>query len=553
MKPVFRILFLILSYCLFTPLNSTAQNWQWVRTAGGLNYDYSQSMVTDAAGNIYETGYFTSATITFGSITLTNSGTNVSMFLVKYNSAGNVVWAKSVVGSSDVNPFAIAVTTSGNIYVTGLFAGASLTFGTTTLGNIGDFSMFLFKYDTSGNAIWARSAIALNGNSGGAIATDVSGNIYVEGAFNGSKIIFGSDTLTNTIAGTNDVFIVKYDLSGNVIWAKSGGGSGVEYPASIATDISGNVFASGLFNSSTATFGSTTLTNAGSFDIFLVKYDVTGNMIWAKGEGDTGNDEVTGITTDASGNIYMTGYFGSPSINFGTTTLTNSGQYNFFLTKYNSSGNVDWAKSAGGSFTDLSSAISIDTSANIYITGYYTSSTLPLGTTILTNSDTNMFEIFVAKYNGSGDVVWANGTSATDFSGNTIYNQPVSIANDNAGNVYVSGYFVGNTITFGDITIPNPTPDTSVVFLAQYSSTSGVPIFTQSQGDINIYPNPVTALLNITDAQTINQIIITDLLGQVVYSKDVNSYNLQVDMSNLSSGLYFIKVNGDQVRKIEKR
>ena len=214
---------------------------------------------------------------------------------------------------------------------------------------------------------------------------------------------------------------------------------------------------------------------------------------------------------------------------------------------------MDWAKSAGGSFTDLSSAISIDTSANIYITGYYTSSTLPLGTTILTNSDTNMFEIFVAKYNGSGDVVWANGTSATDFSGNTIYNQPVSIANDNAGNVYVSGYFVGNTITFGDITIPNPTPDTSVVFLAKYSSTSGVPIFTQSQGDINIYPNPVTALLNITDAQTINQIIITDLLGQVVYSKDVNSYNLQVDMSNLSSGLYFIKVNGDQVRKIEKR
>ena len=142
-----------------------------------------------------------------------------------------------------------------------------------------------------------------------------------------NTINIGTNILNNT--GISDIFIAKYDSSGNSIWAKGEGGNNYDYGKSISTDSQGNLVMTGSFKSPTITFGTTVLTNTGINDIFIVKYDTSGNVLWAKGVG--GSAAVQSVCTGVSGNVFMTGFFNSPSITFGTTTLYNVGIINIFI------------------------------------------------------------------------------------------------------------------------------------------------------------------------------------------------------------------------------
>ena len=198
---------------------------------------------------------------------------------------------------------------------------------------------------------WAKSAGGNNTNVEQRIATDANGNVLVTGVFNSPTITFGTVTLT-----TGSFFIVKYDASGNVLWAKSAGEQSQCYSRSIATDANGNVLVIGHFTSPTITFGTTTLINTNAFsDIFIVKYDANGNVLWAKSASGKTQDTGIGITTDANGNILVTGGFTSSTITFGITTLSNAdtslGGADIFIVKYDTNGNVLWAKSAGGNYS----------------------------------------------------------------------------------------------------------------------------------------------------------------------------------------------------------
>ena len=184
---------------------------------------------------------------------------------------------------------------------------------------------------------WAKSAGGTTLDAGYSISTDAGGNVLVTGSFFADSITFGSTTLINAGGGNADIFVVKYDASGNALWAKSAGGtSSDDEGLGISTDASGNVLVTGFFSSPTITFGSTTLTNAGSRDIFVVKYDASGNALWAKSAGGTSSDDRGfAISTDASGNVLVTGSFQSSSITFGSTTLTNAGSTDIFVAKLN--------------------------------------------------------------------------------------------------------------------------------------------------------------------------------------------------------------------------
>jgi hypothetical protein len=142
----------------------------------------------------------------------------------------------------------------------------------------------------------------------------------------------------------------------NCLWSNSAGGSLEDLVNSICTDDSGNVYVTGYFKSTTITFGTTTLINADNTgytnDIFIVKYTPNGTVLWATSAGGTNIDEGTSLATDVNGNVYVTGYFYSPTITFGTTTLTNVGIGDIFIAKYDGAGAVLWAKSAGGTGYD---------------------------------------------------------------------------------------------------------------------------------------------------------------------------------------------------------
>jgi len=399
--------FLVLPY--FS--NAQTPTWQWAKSAGGLLYDAANSTATDASGNVYVAGVFESATVTFGTTTLANASTDTTdMFLVKYDAAGNVLWAKRAGGTNFDDATSVTTDASGNVYVTGSFSSSSITFGTTTLTSIslfGTSDIYIVKYDGAGNVIWAKRAGGNYDDKATSVATDNLGNVLVTGHFMADTITFGTISLIS--AGNYDMFVVKYDAAGTALWANKAGASNDDRGYAVTADASGNVIVAGSFLSTSITIGTTTLNYAGGAycDIFLAKYDAAGNVLWAKCAGGTYWDEPNSVVTDVAGNIYMAGIVYSATIVFGTTTLTNSGNVAYcemFIVKYDASGNVLWVDGAGApSNNDIAYSVDLDATGNVYVVGIY-GAPITFGTITLTGGG-----LFIVKYDASGTVLWAQG------------------------------------------------------------------------------------------------------------------------------------------------
>ncbi len=408
-KKMKKLKLIVIALLLSINSFSQAPGWAWAKSVGGNSFDSALSVTTDAVGNVYVTGFFGSPTLVFGATILTHAGGG-DMYLAKYDASGNVLWAKSAGGIGNDEGLSVTTDTSGYIYVTGRFSSPTIVFGATTLTNSGGGDIYLVKYDASGNVLWAKSAGGNSNEMGNSIVTEASGNVYVAGYFSSPTLVFGSTTLTN--AGLSDMYLVKYDASGNVLWAKSAGGNKEDIGSSVTSDGSGNVFVTGRFESPTLVFGATTLTNAGLSDMYLVKYDASGNVLWAKSPGGQSYNNGHSVTSDASGNVYVTGDFGGTLV-FGTTTLsTGAGGGDMYLAKYDASGNVLWAKKAGGNLDDFGYSIATDVSGNVYVTGVFFSATLVFGNTTLTNA--GFRDIYLVKYDASGNVLWAKSAGGTD-------------------------------------------------------------------------------------------------------------------------------------------
>jgi hypothetical protein len=535
-----------------------AQNCLWAKSAGGTNYDYGNSVSTDNNSNVFMTGSFQSSTITFGVNTLTNTGGS-DFFITKYDATGNVLWAKSIGGIGNDISNDVSTDATGNVYITGYFTSPTITFGSTTLTNVDNSvnynDIFIAKFDSSGNVLWAKSAGGNDNDYGYSISTDASSNVYITGLFGSTAITFGSTTITNTNnTGTSDIFITKYDVSGNVLWARSAGGADSDYGSSVSTDASGNVYMSGNFNSLTITFGSTTLTNAdntgNSQDIFIVKYDAAGNLLWAKSAGGIIFELCNSVSTDTSGNILITGSFDSPTISFGSTILTNANNTgnipDIFITKYNSAGNVLWAKSAGGTSSDGGSCVSTDASGNIYMSGVFYSPNITFGSTTLTITDTTSYsDIFIAKYDVSGNVLWAKSA------GSTYNDKGISVSADTSGNAYITGYFQSAIITFGSTTLTNASSNFADIFIAKYSGTGTELEEMFGNNDLKISPNPANGkfTINLKFKVQSAKLLIVDVYGKEVYTTQINTEITEVDLSGIAKGLYFVNV-GDVVKKI---
>ncbi|MBI3501612.1 MAG: T9SS type A sorting domain-containing protein [Bacteroidetes bacterium] len=519
-----------------TSIAATAQTWQWAQGAGDILNERGFSIRNDASGNSYVTGMFYSPSITFGSFTLNNAdnaGNTPDVFVVKYDASGNALWAQSAGGLNNDNGFSVFPDASGNVYVTGNFSSSSITFGSTTLINAstsGTPDFFLVKYDaSSGNVLWAKRAGGTDYDDGLAVCTDASGNVYVAGDFSSTSITFGSTTLTNTgSAGSGEIFLAKYDASGNVLWAKSAAGSGNDDEYGISTDGS-NIYITGAYSSSTLSFGSNSITNAGSQNIFIAKYDASGNALWAKSAGGNISDFGTAISA-AAGNVYITGYFSSSTVTFGSTSLTNAGGEDIFIAKYDASGNVLWAKKAGGSSVDDGLGIMADASGNAFITGVFGSTTITFGSTSLTNAGS--YDIFVAKYDASGNVVWAKGAGGT----NDDFSYSVSI---NSSNLFITGDFRSPSLAFGSTTLTNAGGED--VFTAKLSGISAVEE-NNFENEITVYPNPTSGNFEVrSEKLEVRNIEIYNVMGEKMYSSTVNRKQETVNLS-ASNGIYFLQL-----------
>ena len=286
--------------------------------------------------------------------------------------------------------------------------------------------------------IWSKRFGGFYGDEGFSVFVDSSGNVYITGDFSSYTIDFGGGPLIHE--GSYDIFLAKFDSKGNHLWSKSFGGSNGDHGSSVSIDISGNVYITGDFSSYTIDFGGGPVTNAGGYEIFLAKFDSKGNHIWRKRFGGSDDDEGNSVYVDSSGNVYITGYFDSSTIDFGGGALTNAGYRDIFLAKFDSNGYHKWSKRFGGDAGDYGNSVSVDSSGNAYITGWFESSTIDFGGGILTNA--GIYNIFLARFDSNGNHLWSKRFGGLSWSwGN-------SVSVDSSGNVYGTGEFSGD-VDFG--------------------------------------------------------------------------------------------------------
>lgn len=243
-------------------------------------------------------------------------------------------------------------------------------------------------------------------------------------------------------------------------WAKQLGGAGWDQATSIKIDQNNAVYTVGLFIG-TVDFdpgiGVFNLTSVGEKDAFICKLDANGNFLWAKQYGDSAAiDEKSSLAIDSSGNLYITNSF-LGKVDFdpgaGSFYLTSQGMdRDIFIQKLDANGNFIWAKQIGGPFAFAystpahSTAIALDPSANIYLTGYFdgTIDFDPDSSSIFNmTSQFNASDIFICKLDNDGNLVWAKQFTGTQSNGGVGY----ALAVDQSGNVYSTGT-IGGTMDF---------------------------------------------------------------------------------------------------------
>jgi hypothetical protein len=371
----------------------------------------------------------------------------------------NFNFAKQLAGGDSKNVSEINYDANSNIYVCGVYTGSfdldpspataifSATAGTNSSG-------FFAKYTSTGNYLWGNSL----GNSGNAtvlisgILTNSLGDVFIAGSFN-QTIDFDPSPSTTTLTPnggvSSDVFFAKYSSTGAFQWVKSFGGTQNDYSYKISTDNTGNLYVSGRFLStvdfdpSAATY---TISSNGNTDAFIAKYTSAGNFVYVNTFGQTGYDEVSYHQTDLTGNVYLTGSFGgivdfdpSPA----TYTLSAGGGNSIYTAKYSPTGAFLWANKITSS-TNSSDVIrmALDNSGNFVICGGLGDATdFDPSPSNYTLAPIGYGDAYVAKYNSSGNFLWANKVATTN-SGAYSYGQDVAIHPTN-GDVYLTGSFNG--------------------------------------------------------------------------------------------------------------
>ncbi|MEM9023135.1 MAG: SBBP repeat-containing protein, partial [Bacteroidota bacterium] len=310
----------------------------------------------------------------------------------------------------------------------------TLVLDSVVLTTAGVDDIFLAKYDPSGNVIWAVSAGGAGFDAGRGIAVDDSGNVYISGYIFGTAMF---DSIAVTSAGDFDAFLAKYDSDGNIMWAVQQGGTSTDAGRFVNVDAAGNVFVVGEFRG-TVNLAFSTLTSAGFDDIFLAKYDPLGQEVWARQAGGAGVDRVYGVDTRTGGALYICGLY-SGTATFDTTSITSVGLDDSYVARYDTTGAMEWVRSSGGLGFDAARGVSSDGQGNAYATGFIEDSADFGAIQSITNGT---FDVYVARYDAMGNEVWVtnSGGSSDDFA--------FEIYTNDQGQSYVSGQF-STTATFG--------------------------------------------------------------------------------------------------------
>ena len=532
-------------------------NFIWGKSAGGLNADNANDFVVDSSGDIYLCGFFrgtadfdpSSATTTLSTI---SGGISADGFILKLSSSGNFMYVKQVGGSSAVDDHVLSldIDNQNNLYATGYFNGncdLDPGVGQFNVSSVGSSDIFIIKLNSIGNFVFGRTVGGTSGTtvSGGSCGRSIkvsSSNILVTGYFDGTQDFNpGTGVFNLTSNGQFDCFVLKLDLSGNFIFAKSFGGIGNDDSYSVGYDANDNIYLCGLFNSTVdfdPSAGTSSFTSSGLIDGFLLKLNNLGNYQWCNRIGGTGNDFSYGLALDAYNNIFITGYFSS-SVDFDNTAsqllLTSNGLKDIYVAGYNSSGTIIYAQNYGSTSDDEGYGIA-SSGSEIYLTGYFQNTVdFDGGTNVSNLTSSGIQDAFVLKLTNSFCTqTVTNVVTVYDTITTTIYDTITTTIYDTiTTSIAVTDTLIINAVLSG----VNPPNNTNTLL---------------------VYPNPARTHITIDNGNFALMngytVRINNALGQTVLTQAVNQQQFFIDLSTWTgNGLYYLDLIDNSGNSVETK
>ncbi len=384
-------------------------------------------------------------------------------YFVKFDSDYQIDWFKQI-GGGGIDFGSSMVSDGTYLYLVGGFQ-QDITFDPTVLNSDGFLDIYLAKYDLSGNEVWAKKIAYNEGKQFvSSINIDTDGDIVVAGYYRDS-VTFPTDIRFSNSYG---MYITKLDSDGNTLLAK-------DIPTTTLyskfTDIKAyndGYYFLGVFEG-TCSFETGDEVSTGSYeDIFIYKTDINGNGLWAR-RSITDAEALSGtLSKDNYGNIYFTGYFEGASIQIDSTStqlssaIVSNGGADIFIYKYNKSGNLIWGKGYGSSTFDWARGINYQ-NGFLYCTGYF-SNEIIFGEDTLKSSGGDDYDIFLGLIDTDGNDLKAISIDGSD----TENDSGLEIDSDSENNGYLAGYFTATEVQVGDSLFTNPTPGNACLLVAKY-------------------------------------------------------------------------------------
>jgi hypothetical protein len=529
-----------------------SQTWDWGvegrAGSGTVGNNFGGNVTEDKFGNAYFTSDY-APSIVFGADTLRiPNGVSYDVFLVKYDSNGTFKWAtQPQQGWKDYYSWGTAIAeqidNSGNIYLVG-YLYDTLYFSSYKLVcplPYPSYVPYLVKYNSSGNVVWATILNGYLDKVPYSITTDNSDNIFI--------------TVSGNAVG-EQYFINKYDSNGTLLWTRTTMGNGaVGY--SITNDKSGNIYATGLFYKSSIVMGPDSLTTNFLYNAFLVKYDSAGNFQWARQPiAKAGFDTLSGnafcrassVITDHAGNVYIAGWFDDTLI-FGSDTLTapqGGDTLRLFLVKYDSQGKVIWAQAATSGYLSFGYSLSVDTLNHVYLGGIGFGD-VKVQNFVVHGTPLYSYFDFIMEFDTAGKLLCGLGLN----NGTADWTQKIEVASDPAGKyIYFGGTNGrGDTVICGQDTLIPDIGGGWNPYIARWIPCNyvgeGINEVKGESEKVKVYPNPsngiFTLKLSVDSGQS--SVEIYNVLGEQVYSQfSIDNSQFTINISNQPSGVYLYRV-----------
>jgi len=503
-------------------LCSRAQNYKWAQSfegAGGF-------VGVDASNNIYVSGIFEN-TVDFdpgpGTYTL-QANFSSDIFLCKYTSAGNFVWAQKL-GSN------------------GLDLSYDMAVNKTGICLVSNYAYSFARYNSQGGLLWHKSLTALPCS----VALDTLGNAYIAGVFSYTTNFDPGVTNFSMVAkGSSDFFVLKMGINGLIDWiVQLDEEPGVGWPKgiSVIVDPQQNVIVSGGFSDTLDVDPGPSVVNliASTYsDVFLIKLDPNSNLIWSTQFGfPCFNYGGRSVVTDKSGNIY-TGLQSDSDV---------------VISKFLPSGQIQWHRTFGGQGVDGVCSISVDKNKSVYTSGYF-NQTVDFdpgqGTYVLSSFNNTHNDAFISGLDSMGNFQCAARI------GNQLDDGHTSITVDNVGDLVLTGSFADNidldpgtgAETFTSV------PKGNSAYLLKLQSCS-FPFITDIQSqktlsEVVISPNPSEGNILIKSEELIQEINVFDQLGRLCFHENSNATILEINLSGLDKGWYNLILEGEEVKVAKK-